>query len=315
MFLFVSVILSIAFAIKIFEDSIFVMIPLYGLVRFLTNMASIEYILEENTFQYGILALSTAIGSLILTVLLLGLVSGSAHLRIGALLLADIIFLVVRYQGRMKLLLTYSIDKETFKSIALFGLPLLISVGPAWIINESDKFFVARNFNMAVVGYYAAACTIGGVMVTFNTAMINAITPKIYRVLGVDSGKSKSIVLKYVRINCVANFLFGSIFALSYGLFAEYILPDKYQNAKYIVFVIILASMGRALYAVMGLVIDYYKMTVSKLVGISVGAAATAVTCVLGIAKFGVVAAAIGVGVGYIALAIVLWLELAKKFR
>ena len=301
------------FQLGVLHDRLFLLIPLVGLVRFLINMASTEYVMEEKAVHFGMLAFSTSVISLLLTVLFLRFLSAVADWRIVALLIADIMVLFIRYWGRMKLLLTFVINKKEFKSIVQFGFPLLLSVAPAWALNESDKIIVAKFADMTSVGYYAAACAIGGIMITFNTAMLNAMIPKIYAALGKNPEKMLSIIKRYLRNFVGTSVIFGFLFALAYALAADWILPEKYVNARLIVFVIILFSLGKALYAVLGLVIDYYSMTVVKLKGIIYGGMTTVVTAIYGVIHFGVIGAAVGVGIGYLVLSLVLWTYLVKK--
>jgi len=301
------------YAIGILQDGLLLLIPVYGLIRFLIGMASTEFVMEEKAIRYGVVAFSTTLTSLALTVVLLSVFSGVADWRIVSLLLADILFLFVRYRGRLKLLWTFSLDKGVFKDIVRFGFPLLLSVAPAWALNESDKIIVAQYADMASLGYYAAACAIGSIMITFNIAMLNALTPKIYAALGNEPGAMLSTVKRYVVKFLGAASAFGVLFIIAYWLTADLILPEKYIAARQIVYVVILFSLGRGLYSVLGLVTDYYGMTMVKLKSVVYGGITTVVVAVIGVVKIGVIGAAIGVGSGYLVLSSLLWFALKEK--
>jgi len=313
MFVVIQLVFFVLFPLGVLHDGLFLLVPIYGLIQFLIGMASIEYVMEEKSVQFGIAAFSTSLTSLLLTVLFLNAISGVADWRIAALLIANIMFLLVRYRGRMKLLWTFFVDKRVFKDIVQFGFPLLLSVVPAWALNESDKIIVAKYADMASVGYYAAACTIGGIMITFNTAMLNAMVPKIYQALAENPGEMLPIIKRYMRRFLGASACFGCLFALLYGMAADLMLPEKYAAARQIVFVVILFSLGRGVYSVLGLVTDYYGMTIVRLKGIIYGGVTTVVTVIFGVMHFGVIGAAVGVGTGYLALSLVLWPYLVKK--
>lgn len=315
MFVVAQVAFFLLYPLGILHDGLFLLIPLYGLIRFMINMASTEYVMEEKAVQYGMVAFSTALTSFLLTILSLSYFSDVADWRIAALLFADILFLFVRYWGRMKLLWTFSVDKGVFKDVVRFGFPLLLSVAPAWALNESDKIIVAKYADMTSLGYYAAACAIGGIMITFNTAMLNALTPKIYRALDETSGGMLPIAKRYVGKFLGASAAFGCLFALVYWLAADLILPEKYAAARPIVFVFILFSLGRSLYSVLGTVNDYYKMTHVRLFAFCVGAGVAVFVAILGVKILGVVGVAAGVGLGYLALCAVLWINLKKMSR
>ncbi len=313
MFVIVQIIFFLLFPLGVLHDGLLLLIPLYGLIRFLIGIASTEYVMEEKAVQYGMVAFSTTLTSLLLTILLLSLFSGIADWRIAALLFADILFLFVRYRGRMKLLWTLSVDKGVFKDVAWFGFPLLLSVAPAWALNESDKIIIAKYADMASLGYYAAACAIGGIMITFNMAMLNAMVPKIYQALGENPEGMLPIVKRYVAKFVSASAVFGCLFAIVYWAAADLILPEKYAAARQIVSVIILFSLARGLYTVLGLVTDYYGLTTVKLKGIIYGGMTAVAAVIFGVTQFGVIGAAVGVGAGYLVLSAVLWVHLVKK--
>ena len=313
MFVVVQLVFLVIFTLGVLHDSLFLLIPIYGLVQFLIGIVSTEYVMEEKAVQYGMVAFSTTLTSLLLTFLLMSLFSGVADWRIAALLFSDILFLFVRYRGRMKLLWTFSVDKVVFKDVAKFGFPLLLSVAPAWALNESDKIIVAKYADMTSLGYYAAACAIGGIVITFNSAMLNALIPKIYQALGANPERMVSIVKRFVGRFISASAAFVALFALVYWLSAAFILPEKYAAARQIVLVVILFSLGRGLYTILGVVTDYYEMTVSRLKGIICGGMTTIVVATFGVMKWGVIGAAIGVGTGYLVLSLVLWFYLVKK--
>lgn len=315
MFAMVQASFFLLYPLGILHDYLFLLIPLYGLIRFLIGMASTEYVMEEKAVQYGLVAFSTTLTSLLLTILLLRLFSDVADWRIVALLFADILFLFVRYRGRMKLLWTFSVDNAVVKNILRFGFPLLLSVAPAWALNEADKIIVAKYADMASLGYYAAACAIGGIMIAFNTAMLNALTPKIYQDLGENPGRLISIVKRYVGKLLGASAAFGCLFALVYWLTADLILPEKYTAARQIVFVVILFSLARGLYSILGTINDYYKMTHVRLFAFCVGAVVAVAVAIWSINKMGVVGVAGSVGLGYSVLCTVLWANLKKIAR
>jgi O-antigen/teichoic acid export membrane protein len=315
MFVVVQVAFFLLYTVNLLHDGLLLLIPLYGLIRFLIGIASTEYVIEEMAVQYGMLAFSTTLTSLVLTAIFLSILSGIADWRIVSLLMADILFLIVRYRGRMNLLWTISVDKKLFKRVVRFGFPLLLSVVPAWALNESDKIIVLKYVNMAALGHYAAACTIGVIMITFNTAMLNALTPKIYRAISGNPEDMLVIIKRYVSKFLATAATFGCLFAFMYWLMADWILPEKYVAARQIVYVVILFSLGRGLYSVLGLVTDYYGMTVVKLKGVIYGGITTIAAAILGVIEFGVIGAAIGVGSGYLVLSSVLWFYLVKKSR
>jgi O-antigen/teichoic acid export membrane protein len=297
------------------HETMFVFIPIAALLKYLINLASIEYVMEEKSFQYGLVQFLTTALSLMLTIWFLMSISASADWRIAALVIADVVFLFVRYKGRMQLLLNFLFDWQQYRKIMRFGFPLLLAVPPSWALNEADKVIVAQYADLKSVGVYAAACAIGGFMVTFNASLLNATMPKLYAALGTQSQSilivTKRFLWKYVLVSVI----FAACFALGYGFFSDVILPEKYAEARHVVYWIIFFAMARSFYAVLGAVTDYLGMTVQRLKGISFGAIAALVGMYIGVTQFGIVGLAIGVGAGYTVLGITLWLYLVEYVR
>lgn len=308
-----QIIFFIFYALVIYSDGLFLLIPVVALLKFLISLASIEYVMEGKSVKYGLVQFSTAALSLLLTVFFIISITATADLRIVALLIADVVFLYVRYKGRMRLLLNVIFDSQQWRNVVHFGIPLLVAVAPAWFLNEADKMIVAQFADMAAVGLYAAACAVGGFMVTFNTSLLNATIPKLYAALAFQPQSimaiTKKFMLKYILVSAIFAVFFGAV----YGLSAEFLLPEKYAAARSVVYWIIFFALSRSFYAILGAVTDNLGMTVQKLKGISIGALAALPCMLVGVSQFGIAGVAVGVGVGYSVLSISLWLSLVDR--
>lgn len=297
------------------NNAMFVLIPFAALLKYLIGLASIEYVMEEKSVQYGLLQLFSAAFSLALTIGLIDLFGAVADLRIFALLIADMVFLLIRYWGRMRLLLNFVFDWQQYRQIIIFGFPLLVSIAPAWVLNEVDKVIVAQYADLTSVGLYAAACAIGGFMMTFNASLMNATIPKLYSALASQPESIMAVTKLFLCRHVLVSAIFSACFAFCYDLFAEFILPEKYAAAREIVFWVILFALARSFYTIFGAVTDYLGMTTQKLKGVTLGAVAAILSMLVGIIKFGIVGVVVGVGVGYSVLGIWLWLSLVDRSR
>jgi O-antigen/teichoic acid export membrane protein len=314
-FCLVQLILFFAFKVYGKFDYLYLIIPFFALVKFLIALASLEYVMENESVKYGLLSFGTTLFSLILTVLLLTQVSASADCRIVAMLAADFLFLLIRYRGRSNLLLVLVFSKTEITKILRFGFPLLLAVAPAWALNESDKLVVARFVDLASVGVYAAAGTIGGVLVSFNIALLNSITPRLYLDLG-DRSKSVIVTLKQNLFNFLKSaVVFSAIYAIVYSVVVDFLFPEKYSEAKSVVYVVILCSLARSSYAVLGAAAEYFGLTVQKLKAICVAGVFAVLSTIIGVNIYGIIGAAFGVGVGYFVLTLMLWFYLATYSR
>lgn len=304
----------IVYASQLLQEPLLLLVPAAALLKFLIGLASIEYVMEEKSVQYGLVQFSTTALSLALTVGFISLFSAAAGSRVLALILADLVFLLIRYRGRMHLLVPLPVKLADCSKIAAFGFPLLLSVAPAWALNESDKIIVSRYADLQAAGIYAAACAIGNFMVTFNTSLLNSVLPKLYSALSRDTdilSVTRRFMLRFLLISAA----FAAVFLAGYALLAGRLLPVKYVDARPVVYWIIGLALARSFYAILGAVTDYLGLTVQKLAGISAGAVAALAGIYLGVRHFGVLGAAFGVGAGYTVLALVLWFCLVAKAR
>jgi O-antigen/teichoic acid export membrane protein len=294
-------------------DGLVLLVPVMALTKFFVTMASIEYVMEQRAVTYGLVQFLTSVASAVLTVALVLWVSPKAESRIAALILADIALLVVRFGFWPRAAASWRFDREAFLRIVRFGAPLMLSVGPAYLLNESDKLVVAHQLDLDTAGIYGAACTIAGFMLTFITALLNAMTPRIMTALKHDGRQALRIVYRYSIRFCVVTALFATVFLAAYTLIAEHLLPARYSAAIPAVYVLVGMMLFRCFYAVVGTATDYFGMTHQKLLGIVIGACVTVAATALSLRVLGLPGAATGVGLGYAALGAWLTWSLVRR--
>ena len=294
-------------------DDLVLFVPLMALTKFFVTMASIEYVMEQRAIAYGLIQFLTSLVASIISVALVLWVSPKAESRIAALLLADIALLMVRYGVRPKVVESWRFHREDFKRIAMFGAPLMLSVGPAYLLNEGDKLVIAQQMGLASAGIYGAGATVAGVMLTFITALLNSTVPKIMLALKADRETASRTTIRYAVKFCGLCVVFAVVFLLVYTVAARYVLPARYAAAISTVYVLVVMMQFRAFYVVIGTVTDYFGMTAQKLWGCVLGAAVSLGSIILLIHPFGLPGAASGVGLGYAVLAA--WLLYCLKRR
>jgi O-antigen/teichoic acid export membrane protein len=306
-FLIIQTGLIISFAFGIFNDSLFLLIPLAALLKYLIAIASMEYIIEERVKIYGYMQFFTALLSFVLSVTFLHFLNGVADWRILSILIPDMFFLGIRYRGKSKLLFSINLDGKQISKITKFGFPLLLSIGPAWLLNEADKMIIAKYQNITSVGHYAAACTIAGFMATFNVALVNATLPKLYDSLSRDSRPILTITKRYLLRHILISIIFAGFFSLVYFFLADIILPEKYSISKNIVYIVIICSLARSTYTILGAVTDFFGMTIERLIGIVVAGLTAGLVMIVGVSEYGLIGAPIGMALGYTLLGLILF--------
>lgn len=294
-------------------DDLVLFVPLMSLTKFFVTMASIEYVMEQRAVAYGLVQVFTSLAATIVTVALVLWVSPKAESRIASLLLADLVLLAVRYGIWPRVIFSWRFHREDFKRIALFGAPLMLSVGPAYLLNEGDKVIIAHQMGLAAAGVYGAACTIAGIMLTFITALLNAMVPKIMGALKERSELPTRTVMRYARKFCALCVAFAFVYLLVYTFAAKYLLPPRYAAAIGAVYVLVGMMQLRAFYVVVGSVTDYFGMTTQKLVGCVIAVVVSVGSIFLLIPLLGLLGAAFGTGLGYAALGGWLMLRLRRR--
>lgn len=311
-FAFVQII-AIAIWLSGSLDDMVLFVPALALGKFFVDMAAIEYVIEQRAIAYGLVQISTSVVAALATVALVLWVSPEAETRTFALLFADVVVLVARYGSKAKLLLNWQFDKRDFMKIAKFGVPLMLSVGPAYLLNEGDKIVVAQQMGLASAGVYGAACTISNLMLTFITALLNTTVPRMLLALKVGRDAPTRTAIRYAAVFCGLSVAFAAVFLLAYSVAAVYVLPARYGAAITTVYVLVGMMQLRSFYAVIGTVTDYFGMTSEKLAGFILATAVSLGSIIALVPRYGLVGAAFGPGLGYAVLGGWLMFSLTRR--
>jgi O-antigen/teichoic acid export membrane protein len=309
-FLLVQALFVGLYFFDILRDPIFLMLPVLGLIRFLTSIVNIEFVFSEQPVPFGLFNIGSVLLSLVLTATFIFMFSGNAQWRALAMIVSEGLFVLMRYRGQFDRLFAVHLDAQVSGDIFRFGLPLLLSLGAVWALNESDKVIVAKVMGLHDAGLYTAACTIGGVTMVFNQAITNVLAPKFYTSLKYHSGAINAILRRFIGIYLMAGIGFFIIAFSAYSLASNYLLPEKYAAGREIVFWLLVGGIANGLYRALGLCADFYQLTVLRMWATIFGGGATVGFCFLGLHMFGLKGAAIGVGLGYLTLSLALLVRL-----
>lgn len=305
-----------AWALGLLADPLLLAVPVLGLLRFASSMATTEYVAEERAFTYAGLTLLNGAVALALTYLLLTWVSASASSRILALLTADTLLLYARYRGRMHQLLQPRFDPEYRRQIVTFGVPSIIALAGAWGMNESDKVAVAHMSGLATAGLYTAAATLAAVMANFNQSLTNALFPQMFSRLRTVDGPVLPLVTSYILKFLAWNGLFALLVLAGYFLLKDRLLPSKYAAASHYFYALVLASLSLSIFRPLGLAVEYFKLARIRSVAITLGGAATIACTLAGLHWTGsALWAPIGICTGYLTAAAVLAICLRRIQR
>lgn len=312
-FLAVEATLAVGFTAGLVPDALLLATPVFALFRFWATMASTEYVAEQRAMAYGVLTVLNGLTALALTYVLIRILAPTAPYRVLALLSADAMLLMIRYKGRLHVLVSPILDPHFRKQVLAFGLPSMVALLGAWGLNESDKVIVAHQINLHTAGQYTAAATLAGVMMSFYQAVTNALFPSLFRQLAEDPSRSRALALQSIGKFLLMATAFAALLSLGYALFATHLLPSRYSEAGDYFYALVVALLAVSFYRPLGLFVDYFRMARIRALAVTAGGITSVLVAWFGIGHFGTaVWAAVGIGAGYAVAAMVLFFSLLR---
>ena len=206
-------------------------------------------------------------------------------------LLANIVSLL--FLAKEYIEVNYVFDKELWKQMLRYALPLLI-VGFAGMINETFdrfilKYLLPEDVAKTELGIYGACYRIAMLMTIFTTAFKYAAEPFFFnRAKYDDSKKLNALVMKYYVLFCLFLFL-ATMMNLSWIQFA---ISEKFRVGLGVVPILLLANLCVGVYWNLSI---WFKLTGQTKFGAIItilGAVITLVINFIGIPKFGFMACA-----------------------
>jgi O-antigen/teichoic acid export membrane protein len=305
--------LVIFFVWKSESSFMYLLLPIMAIIKALININLLEYVIENKYKSYGLYQLCSSGGSLILTLALLNIFEPYAIYRVIAIIFIDVLYLYI-FSNHNKIIPNIGLlNKIELSKMSKFGVPMLLALFPSWVLNDFDKWYVLKKFGIDDVGIYTAAATLASFMVAINGVLINSFISKLFFKLQSDNIKIKKVLIENIINYLIIYIIALIIFIYIYKIFSIYLLPEKYIKGESLVYIISFFSISRAFYAIPGAIIDYFKLTSEKFYAIVCASCISALSIYYGVDKFGLIGAAIGVGVGYLVLGTILITILINK--
>ena len=241
-------------------------------------------------FKYRHLVMVTIIVSLakpLLGILLVTHAEDKVTARILGLMLAELAgytwtFFVQMRRGRV----FYS--AKYWKHALLFNLPLIPHYLSQTVLNSSDRIMIQRMVDNSSAGIYTLAYNLAKIMALFNTALLNTLTPWIYK--KIKAGKLKDIArVAYMALLVIAavNILLIAFAPEAVALFA----PKSYHEAIWVIPPVTLSVYFIFSYSLFACFEFYYEQTKFIMIASVSGALLNVVLNYIFIRMFGYVAA------------------------
>ncbi|MBT1443003.1 hypothetical protein KJI95_00480 [Shewanella sp. JM162201] len=200
---------------------LFLLTPAFVLLRGFRSSSQAELVVDERIYTYGLSNIFVSLLSLLFSFVFLYFISDDAFSRLIALLIAEfvVLFFLFRHTESMKNG-TWN-KKELYKAVR-FSAPLLVSLLPAWIINEYGKLHVASIGTMHEVGVLTVAMQFSAFQLQLNSAMSNAFLKRIH----ID----KDSLFSYPMLG---NYVVFLILAMSFGASFIYFFASDMISVEY----------------------------------------------------------------------------------
>lgn len=283
--------------------TVFCLIPALAFTRAFRLLKQAELTVTEEEFLYGLSSLLVAVLSFIITFTVFYFYTSSASLRVVGLLLAE--FFVCALV--LKIRFTFQFDILKIKEIILFGFPLMISVIPAWLINESSRFFLLEYKSLSDVGLFTLAFQISAIYLQFNTVLSNTF---VKRILGDIAGAFK---FSFVTFITLIQILGALSFLASINLLGKYILPNSYLSSLPIANYLVFGAFFQSLALLPSYYLSYYRMTKFRLYSLVFAAIIAISLNFFVIPTYGALGAALSYITSMFSYSLLLWFIVIRK--
>jgi O-antigen/teichoic acid export membrane protein len=180
--------------------------------------------------------------------------------RLYAWLVTSIIFLVVSFfYFKREGFLEGKVKWHFMKEGILFGLPLILHTIGKFVINQSDRLFIAKMISLNEAGIYNLGYTVGTLIMILINAFFNFYSPFLMeRLSAIDEEKKFQIVkMSYLfMIGAFASLVLISVLA---PFFFSWFVDSRYNTATQYVFWVGLGYVFWGGYMLFATYIFYYK--------------------------------------------------------
>jgi len=209
-----------------YSSEVLLLVSFIGLTRFLINVRLMEYTIEGKAVLFGLARFGVKFSAvLILTGCLFFSYSPDNKLYMLILLVSELSVIVFFVSERAGLLIrSWNVSLASIKEIFKFGLPIMLSTLPLWVLNEYGKFAL-QGVSLSAVGYFVFAKQLSMVYVQVCASVANAF---VSRVLGESS---KRALFKIFIISTSAYALLLILYVIFFSLLSDIVVGDRFSDS------------------------------------------------------------------------------------
>lgn len=201
---------------------------------------------------------------------------------------------------------------KVLKDMLRFGLPLLPAILACWVIDFSDRYFLAKLSTLEEVGIYSVGARISSIIILFSTSFQMAWGPFALSIQHEGDAKAK-----YSR----GLFLFlgpALAGAAAIAIFARPILvvlaQPKYYEAERVIGLLVLGTVAFGAYLIVNIGLLITKKTILTSLAISAGAVLNIALNFLLIPAFGMMGAAVATLASYFTAFVLIYMFAQKHY-
>jgi O-antigen/teichoic acid export membrane protein len=263
------------------------------------NQVTALFRVEERSLQFAIASIANVLITVCAMVLAIAVFHwGAVGLIVGNFTGTLVVYLALLAYRTEQLGLEF--DRNLFRGMQRFGMPLVPSALALWAINFIDREFVIWYKGAAENGVYSVAVKIAGV-ITFVMAAFRTAWPAF--AYSIDDDRDAKRTYSYVLTYLLT---FASWISLALGALAPWIVElltnPRYQRAEKGVALLAFAGVVYAGYTVLAIGSGRARKTQFNWVVTGIGAAANVGLNFWLIPKYGMVGAAISTAAAYVVL-------------
>lgn len=158
-------------------------------------------------------------------------------------------------------ILSFVVKKEYVQKAILFGAPLIFHQIGKFVINQSDRIFLAKMVSVEEMGIYSVGYQIGNIILIVVLAFSNFFSPFLYERLGKNTDQGKKEVVKMSLVFIVALLMGVFLLTLATPLIFDLMIDIRYAGGSIYVLWVGLGYFFWGVYIIFSGYIFYSKKT------------------------------------------------------
>lgn len=237
------------------------MFPIAALSVYSETLSGYQIIIKDSKY-YAVYNISRVLVEVGLTLVFVVYMGMGWKGRILSWLLTSVLFLGLAFlYFHKKQLLTWHIKWKYIRAGVLFGAPLILHTLGKFVVNQSDRLFIAKMVSLKEAGIYSVGYTIGTIMLIGATALSNITAPFVMERLKLLNVEREKQIRKFTLVGIAV--LVGILLVLNLlsPFLFKYFMDPRYEEGSLYVFWVSLGYLFWGIYMFFSVYIYYYKKT------------------------------------------------------